>query len=449
MGQLKEFVIYGLWEERNYQLKFEDEKLVIVGENGSGKTTVLRIFYDTISGKWERLLKENFRSVKIIIDNAERSFTKEDLGEISLYEDSSKLLEELPYPIRRRIEIGDRNDLDVEEVLDLLHGIEADDQYQELINSLENKLVNIPQKIRDIDKWIKEKLPYKIIYYPTYRRVECKPDVTKSAYGHSAIRGRRAQRRLGSNLEIAYSGMKDVDEIIKINLNEIEKRYYLTSSQLNMSCFKGILTQDYEHSIKISDEQADPEYIEMVFNSITGITLLEQEAFQVKDKLLEILAKDTDYSDYDKIVIYYYNMLALRFSELKKAEEKIERFFYACNQYLTYKQFEYSPKDFRYSIKIESHNGEKREMSIEQLSSGEKQIVALFCYLYLSDSTQQMIIIDEPELSLSVDWQERILEDILKGSKCKSLVVATQSPFVYDNSLRPYAHSIEEFLVLE
>lgn len=98
---------------------------------------------------------------------------------------------------------------------------------------------------------------------------------------------------------------------------------------------------------------------------------------------------------------------------------------------------------------MESHNGEKRVMSIEQLSSGEKQIVALFCYLYLLDNTPQMIIIDEPELSLSVDWQEKILEDVLKGPMCKSLVVATQSPFVYDNSLRAYAHTIEEFLVLE
>ena len=205
-----------------------------------------------------------------------------------------------------------------------------------------------------------------------------------------------------------------------------------------MSCFKGILTQDYVQTVVIADAQTDPEYIEMVFNSFTGITLLEEEAYQVKDKLLEILAKDTAYNEYDKIVLYYYNTLAQRFNELKKTEEKIERFFY-----------EYNPKNFSYSIKVESHNGEKRVMSIEQLSSGEKQIVALFCYLYLLDNTPQMIIIDEPELSLSVDWQEKILEDVLKGPMCKSLVVATQSPFVYDNSLRAYAHTIEEFLVLE
>lgn len=450
MGQLNEFVIYGLWEERNYQLKFEDEKLVIVGENGSGKTTVLRIFYDTLTGKWVRLLRENFNKIKIKIDEEEKVFTKEDLGEASLYEASAKLMEELPSYVRYRTESWDQTDFNIDGLLEMVREMESADEYQELISKLEGKVADIPQKVRDISKWLKENLPYKILYYPTYRRVESKADIAGiKVRGYGSTRRRRHQGTENSNLEIAYSGMKDVDGIIDMNLKEIEQKYNLTSAKLNMSCFKGILSQDYEQTVMISDAQADPEYIEMVFNSFTGITLLEEEAYQVKDKLLEILAKDATYSEYDKIVIYYYNTLAQRFDELKRTEEKIERFFYACNQYLNYKRFEYDPKSFSYSIKVESRNGEKREMSIEQLSSGEKQIVALFCYLYLLDNTPQMIIIDEPELSLSVDWQEKILEDVLKGPMCRSLVVATQSPFVYDNSLRAYAHTIEEFLVLE
>lgn len=449
MGQLKEFVIYGLWEERNYQLKFEDEKLVIVGENGSGKTTVLRIFYDTLTGKWGRLLRENFNKIKIKIDDDERVLTKEDLGEASLYEVSTKLIDELPFLLKRQIELWDRIDFNIDGLLEMVREMGSADEYQELIDRLESKVANIPQKVRDISKWLKSNLPYKIMYYPTYRRVEGKSDTGTKVRGYETMRRRRYQDTENLNLEIAYSGMKDVDEIINMNLREIEQKYNLTSAKLNMSCFKGILAQDYVQTVEIADEQTNPEYIEMVFNSFTGITLLEDEAYQVKDKLLEILAKDTAYNEYDKIVLYYYNTLAQRFDELKKTEEKIERFFYACNQYLNYKQFEYNPKNFSYSIKVESHNGEKRVMSIEQLSSGEKQIVALFCYLYLLDNTPQMIVIDEPELSLSVEWQEKILEDVLKGPMCRSLVVATQSPFVYDNSLRAYAHTIEEFLVLE
>lgn len=63
---------------------------MIVGENGRGKTAVLRTFYDTLTGKWGRLLRENFNKIKI--DEDERVLTKEDLGEASLYEDRTNRL---------------------------------------------------------------------------------------------------------------------------------------------------------------------------------------------------------------------------------------------------------------------------------------------------------------------------------------------------------------------
>ena len=277
MGQLKEFIIYGLWEERNYQLKFEDEKLVIVGENGSGKTTVLRIFYDTLSGKWARLLRENFNKIKIKIDEDERVLAKEDLGEASLYEASAKLIEELPFSLRHQIELWDRIDFNIDGLLEMVREMESADEYRELIDHLESKVADIPQKVRDISRWLKNNLPYKIIYYPTYRRVEGKSDTGIKVRGYGTRRRIRYQETENLNLEIAYSGMKDVDEIIKMNLREIEQKYNLTSAKLNMSCFKGILTQDYVQTVVIADAQTDPEYIEMVFNSFTGITLLEEE----------------------------------------------------------------------------------------------------------------------------------------------------------------------------
>ena len=155
------------------------------------------------------------------------------------------------------------------------------------------------------------------------------------------------------------------------------------------------------------------------------------------------------YDEYDKIVIYYYNMLIKRYESLKLIENQLEHFFYVCNQYLSGKEFVYKPKSFEYAITVQSRNGTLKEMNIEQLSSGEKQIVALLSYIYLFVKQPCTIIIDEPELSLSVPWQETILEDIVKSQRCNQLIVATQSPFVYDNSLSCYAHSMEEFLGVE
>jgi predicted ATP-binding protein involved in virulence len=79
------------------------------------------------------------------------------------------------------------------------------------------------------------------------------------------------------------------------------------------------------------------------------------------------------------------------------------------------------------------------------LSSGEKQIVSLFSHLYLTNKHDYLVLIDEPELSLSVKWQKTFLEDVRKGAFCNGLVAVTHSPFIFDNSLDEYAHGIEEF----
>ncbi|WP_455031712.1 AAA family ATPase [Oribacterium sp.] len=95
------------------------------------------------------------------------------------------------------------------------------------------------------------------------------------------------------------------------------------------------------------------------------------------------------------------------------------------------------------------NNNDNRKIDLNHLSSGEKQLISLFNYIYLSTVDECMIIIDEPELSLSVEWQESILEDVKKSGKCGSLIAATQSPFIYNNSLKTMARSLDSFLALE
>jgi len=55
------------------------------------------------------------------------------------------------------------------------------------------------------------------------------------------------------------------------------------------------------------------------------------------------------------------------------------------------------------------------------------------------------IIIDEPELSISVPWQEKLLPDILSTTDCLGLLAVTHSPFIFNNNLKSFAHSLEEF----
>lgn len=101
-----------------------------------------------------------------------------------------------------------------------------------------------------------------------------------------------------------------------------------------------------------------------------------------------------------------------------------------------------------FTVKIEHSDkiGIKPQIEFKYLSSGEKQIVSLFSHVYLSSEKKFFVLIDEPELSLSVPWQRRFLVDIQNGAYCSGLFAVTHSPFIYENELIKYTHGLGEFL---
>lgn len=104
-----------------------------------------------------------------------------------------------------------------------------------------------------------------------------------------------------------------------------------------------------------------------------------------------------------------------------------------------------------------------KELNFNVFSSGEKQIVSLFAKLYLlplkdldwSNESKLLenltnkkfwIIFDEPELSLSVEWQKNLLPDILESNRCEFLFVTTHSPFIFKNDLKFFTSDIRNYV---
>lgn len=63
------------------------------------------------------------------------------------------------------------------------------------------------------------------------------------------------------------------------------------------------------------------------------------------------------------------------------------------------------------------------------LSAGEKQMLSFVCYnAFYKDS---IIFIDEPELSLHVDWQRQLFPILKSQNSTNQFIIATHSPFIY------------------
>lgn len=68
-----------------------------------------------------------------------------------------------------------------------------------------------------------------------------------------------------------------------------------------------------------------------------------------------------------------------------------------------------------------------------QLSSGEKQILAILLTVLIEDQLPYVLFMDEPEVSLHVDWQEQLIDLILKLNPNVQIILTTHSPAVIMN----------------
>ena len=73
-----------------------------------------------------------------------------------------------------------------------------------------------------------------------------------------------------------------------------------------------------------------------------------------------------------------------------------------------------------------------KKMHVEELSSGEKQIIILMAYLAfkVDGHGQRIYIVDEPEVSLHITWQERFVDALVEVCPDGQFVLATHSPSI-------------------
>ncbi|EKM5753282.1 ATP-binding protein, partial [Cronobacter sakazakii] len=122
--------------------------------------------------------------------------------------------------------------------------------------------------------------------------------------------------------------------------------------------------------------------------------------------------------------------------DTKEQESKIETFVAICNKYLKSagdsKFLTFDPSKLEVIV-YDDFSGEP--IALNDLSSGEKQVISLMAILYLYDNENKIILIDEPELSLSLPWQKLILPDVDQCPTVSQVIAITHSPFIFDNEL--------------
>lgn len=182
---------------------------------------------------------------------------------------------------------------------------------------------------------------------------------------------------------------------------------------------------------------SDPKAVEIVLERI-GKHISEPQ----KKQILDLVDTGKIQKDHDPLIYFVSNLLKV-YEQQQENDEAIQNFTKVSNKYLADKEIIYDESNVTIEIVRKKNN---RTVNIESLSSGEKQIISLFALLYLQKKENLAIFFDEPELSLSMEWQKTLLPDIINSGKCKLLFSTTHSPFIFENELEDHTVDLFEYI---
>ena len=85
-----------------------------------------------------------------------------------------------------------------------------------------------------------------------------------------------------------------------------------------------------------------------------------------------------------------------------------------------------------------------QRIPLYKLSSGEKQLIYIFLKILLHNQKECIIFMDEPEISLHVDWQKILLSKILELNPNTQMIIATHSPSLIMNGWSEHIINVQD-----
>jgi len=460
MSIIEEFSIKGLFGKKDVDLVFPNKVQIYIGENGLGKTTILNALNFLLSCDFQSLVNISFSRIDIVLQGKKYSLSKEELKNYLRARDGKtrrtglyqRLLQTLMEPdvreLQKIIRSGQSDMARLQGVQQFLKekGFDSDSPGDYIMESVTQLVVDRLECIEiDEMRQVIEELNVRILYFPTYRRIE--KDV------RTMLKERRNKSHFAFNsriLDLESSFVEELSEAVHSGMSDIKKRRDrilrrisdISRKELDTMSVELLKTQIAGIPEDLTLDISDKKKIEaIIYKSQVGLTSEEQ------GRVLGLMESGEIYNEKNKFLLYLLTRLKDIYNSYESYDLGIKAFVDICNGYLRDKQFTYNEADLTLDLESTVKTGPIQEvLDLDLLSSGEKQLVAMFATIYLDPQSRFIMLIDEPELSLSIYWQRKLLPDVMKSANCEFLFAVTHSPFIFDNELQEYTTGMNEFV---
>jgi predicted ATPase len=439
---IKTFIIKGLFKEKDISINFNADVTILIADNGLGKTTILGIIYAVLSGQLHRLRNVEFELIRVEFQNgttidipAQSIQAPLDLSESNPA--MRRLLRHIPENLVYQLFdetkgldlLGFRRHPLTTEISEIA-GVPPQYVFQLLFESQKKEQLILGGALspQDIRKQIKQHFTLATLYFPTYRRIE--EDIEQLGF---------KQREGFRNEVLIQFGMADVEERIKKITEQIKASSVAWYSKIN-----GQMLSQLVDGIKVDDSTRksiqDKGALKIVLDRI-GENITPDHIRHIIE-----LVESGDIADdkYESLVYFLSNLIKI-YDQQKDLDNAIKDFTRVCNKYLVQKEIVYNESDVTIGI-FQTWN--RKAITLANLSSGEKQIISLFSRLYLDTGRHLALLFDEPELSLSIEWQRMLIPDIVASGRCRFLLATTHSPFIFENQFDHNAYDLGQFITL-
>lgn len=212
-GTLTRFRIDGLHEARNIDMTIENNRLVLISNNGTGKSTLLNFVYSFLTKRWHRLMSYDFRSVHAEINGRLLTIGRDEL--LSMYRDI------VPSSgTRSLIDLMDTlSESDRWELLEgrRIRGRASSLAFRDLERSFGDEALSgdrIPENVRRAREEIDRAELGEVLYLPTYRRIE--QDLSAIFPGQQS-----EVRQLRRSLEHQFDGEESVG-LVRFGMEDVD-----------------------------------------------------------------------------------------------------------------------------------------------------------------------------------------------------------------------------------
>lgn len=384
---IKSFHVSGLWGARDVHIDLETDVNIIIGPNGSGKTTLLNILRYVLRADAVALSSIQFKEavVQLVAVDASSSRTVRcEQTEDGLRFKISQRVFDIPYRARLARATA----------------------------------VYVPPHARHSLRVLRDELHQLVttVWLPVSRRLPVPED--EDAAG-------RPER--SSQVETVDARLRHLAELIVRYRAQLEVQIGQRHKAFEMKVLSEILYNKRYDKIHVTVTPPTEEEMLELTKAFDQAGLLDpamrariREHFEAaRDAVSRLNSNDAAKDGFnieDLFVVPLIGRTRSMIEAARQLEEERGQILQPLRNYVKTVNSFFTGKKLHVAVNgtmhLHSGTGDHHLIAVEQLSSGEKQLLILLTEALLSHGSPVVYVADEPELSLHVMWQEKLLPSL-------------------------------------